>query len=34
MNVNIVKEKILVFDKSAIWPGVLGHIYDVVLEKK
>lgn len=33
MDVKIVSEKISNFDKTHKWPGIIGHIYDVVLEK-
>lgn len=33
MKLTIVKEEISVFDKSHKWPGIIGHNYDVIVEK-
>jgi cyclopropane fatty-acyl-phospholipid synthase-like methyltransferase len=33
MQIKIINEEIAVFDKSHKWPGVLGHNYDVIVEK-
>ena len=34
MNVDIVWEKIKVVDKTATWPHVKGHNYDVIVQRK
>lgn len=34
MNIDIVWEKIKIVDKTAKWPQVLGHNYDVVIQRR